>query len=89
MLSSNGQLVNASLSTNDVNFASVDRHLELTEDKEMNVIVEEDVSRIFVPSGEAHCSNFSDLDALQKEAVWLESAIRARINVSDRAINRT
>lgn len=83
----NQRSVDINLSSNAINSVSDQRDTEFAEDKGMDVIIEESYSeKCLMSCHEMHGPSFADLDALQQEAVWLESAIRARINVSSRTI---
>jgi hypothetical protein len=76
--SSNQQDVNSVTGQRDTNFAAY---------KGVNVIIKEGLSeKCLTPSLQTLSPNFADLDTLQQEAVWLETAIRARISVSSRTV---
>jgi hypothetical protein len=74
----NQQDVNSVTGQRDTNFAAY---------KGMNIIIKEGLSeKCLTPSLQTLSPNFADLDTLQQEAVWLETAIRARISVSSRTV---
>lgn len=74
------QLIYVDSSSHDANSVCGLRDTEFAEVKGMNIIIEEDLC--LTPSCETHSQTLFDLDTLQQEALWLESAIRARITVS-------
>jgi hypothetical protein len=71
----------------DVNSETGQRDTDFAVHKGMNVIIKEGFTeKCLTPSLQTHSPNFADLDTLQQEAVWLETAIRARISVSSKTV---